>query len=140
MRVKNYYAILGVPSSASQDEIKAAYRKLVRQFHPDKNYGKESHFKLIQEAYEVLSDDKKRDHFDAQLAYETYTTDPAELAKFLRDQKNKPKRYRPPVEEPEEEEPARKFVFNSTSALIAGVVLIIALVNVFIFKNSVSSD
>lgn len=138
MGVKNYYAILGIPSSASQDEIKAAYRKLVRQFHPDKNFGKESHFKLIQEAYEVLSDQRERDHFDAQLAYETYTTDPAELAKFLRDQKNKPKKYRPPVEEPEEEA-ERKFVFNSTSALITGIVLIIAGANIFIFRNSIGT-
>ncbi len=140
MRVRDYYSVLGIPPSSSQDEIKAAYRKLVRQFHPDKNFGNEKQFKLIQEAYEVLSDNRKRDHFDAQLAYETYTNDPDELAKFLRDQKNKPKRYRPPADDEEEEEPARRFVFNSTSALIAGIVLIIAGVNVFIFKNSVGTD
>lgn len=134
MRVKNYYKVLGVPSHCSQDELKAAYRRLVRQFHPDRNYGSEAHFKLIQEAYEVLSDERKRDHFDAQLAYETYTSDPSELARFLRDQKNKPKRYKPPAEE-EEEEPQRRFVFNSTSALIAGIVLIVAVVNVVIFRN-----
>jgi len=139
MRVKNYYAILGVPSSASQDEIKAAYRKLVRQFHPDRNYGNEKHFKLIQEAYEILSDERKRDHFDAQMAYETYTSDPAELAKFLREQKNKPKRYKPPADEWVEEEPERRFVFNSITALVAGIVFIIAIANIFIFRNSFSS-
>ncbi|HXH17569.1 MAG TPA: DnaJ domain-containing protein [Chitinophagales bacterium] len=137
MRVRNYYTILGVTSSATQDEIKAAYRKLVRQFHPDKNYGNEGHFKLIQEAYEVLSDERKRDHFDAQLAYETYINDPEELTKFLREQKNKPKKYRKPA--PESGEPKRKLVFNSTSALVASLVLIIAMVNLLIFKDRMTS-
>ncbi len=139
MRVRNYYTILGVASGAAQDEIKAAYRRLVRQFHPDKNYGNEKHFKLIQEAYEVLSDEKKRDHFDAQLAYETYTKDPDELTKFLKDQKYKPKRYRAPRPE-SEEQPKRKLVFNSTSALVASIVVLVALVNVIIFRGRLASD
>src|SRR5687768_6824986 len=104
MKKRNYYKVLGIEPAANQDEIKAAYRKLVRQYHPDKNSGREEFFKQIQEAYEVLSDEKKRDAYDAKLAYETYTSDPEELAKFLRDQKNKPKKYRPPVVEEEVEE------------------------------------
>ncbi len=140
MRLKNYYSVLGVSSNASQDEIKAAYRKLVRQFHPDRNFGKEDHFKLIQEAYEVLSDEKSRDTFDAQLAYETYTSDPIELAKFLKDQKNKPKKYKPPLEDDEEQpEPAKKLVFNSTSVIIMGIVAVVVLVNVFVITNRFSS-
>lgn len=138
MAKKNYYKTLGVESSATQDEIKAAYRKLVRQYHPDKNSGREEFFKQIQEAYETLSDERTRDSYDAKLAYESYTSDPVELAKFLRDQKNKPKKYRPPVEEEEEEEVVeKKPVFNSTVALIAGIVLLIAGANVVILKDRI---
>jgi molecular chaperone DnaJ len=61
------YEALGVPKNASQDEIKKAYRKLVRQYHPDKNPGDaaaEERFKEIQHAYDVLSDDEKRKQYD----------------------------------------------------------------------------
>lgn len=63
----DYYEILGTLKSASADEIKKAYRKKALQFHPDKNPGDkkaEAHFKEISEAYEVLSDDKKRQMYD----------------------------------------------------------------------------
>ncbi|KAH9715138.1 Molecular chaperone Hsp40/DnaJ family protein [Citrus sinensis] len=62
----DYYATLGVPKSASGKEIKAAYRKLARQYHPDVNKepGATEKFKEISAAYEVLSDDKKRAMYD----------------------------------------------------------------------------
>lgn len=67
MEYKDYYKTLGVPRSASADEIKRAYRKLARQFHPDKNKesGAEERFKEINEANEVLSDSEKRKAYDA---------------------------------------------------------------------------
>ena len=63
---KDYYKTLGVDKSASDDEIKKAYRKMALRFHPDKNRdpGAEDMFKEISEAYEVLSDKDKRAAFD----------------------------------------------------------------------------
>ncbi|OGN15618.1 MAG: hypothetical protein A3B99_03670 [Candidatus Yanofskybacteria bacterium RIFCSPHIGHO2_02_FULL_44_12b] len=61
---KDYYTTLGVPRTASQDEIKRAYRKLAHEHHPDKKGGDESKFKEVNEAYQVLSDPKKRSNYD----------------------------------------------------------------------------
>lgn len=63
---KDYYKILGISRTATDDEVKKAYRKLALKYHPDKNKapGAEDRFKEVAEAYEVLSDKKKRDIFD----------------------------------------------------------------------------
>ena len=62
--MSDYYKILGVPKEASKDEIKRAYRGLAHQYHPDKNGGDEKKFKEINEAYQVLGDDRKRAQYD----------------------------------------------------------------------------
>ncbi|MDP3934661.1 MAG: DnaJ C-terminal domain-containing protein [Candidatus Giovannonibacteria bacterium] len=61
---KDYYEILGVGKSASQEEVKRAYRKLAHQHHPDKKGGDEKKFKEINEAYQILGDDEKRRRYD----------------------------------------------------------------------------
>ena len=67
MSQKDYYKILGVADTATEAEMKTAYRKLALKFHPDKNPGSktaEEKFKEISEAYYVLSDKKRRDEYD----------------------------------------------------------------------------
>lgn len=64
MAKRDYYEILGVGKSASDDEIKKAFRKLAIQYHPDKEGGDEEKFKEVNEAYEVLKDKQKRQRYD----------------------------------------------------------------------------
>lgn len=61
---KDYYQILGVAKTATEDEIKKAYRKLAHKYHPDKSGGDETKFKELNEAYQVLSDKSKRSNYD----------------------------------------------------------------------------
>lgn len=69
---QDYYRILGVDDDASQEEIRAAYRDLVRQYHPDAGLVKGTSFlfRRIQEAYEVLSNPERRQHYDERLRRE----------------------------------------------------------------------
>src|SRR4051794_52684 len=68
MEYKDYYKVLGVKRNATDKEIKSAYRKLARKYHPDVNPGDstaEARFKEINEAHAVLSDPEKRKKYDA---------------------------------------------------------------------------
>lgn len=65
----DYYAILGVTRAASAEEIKAAYKKLAREYHPDKNPDTEDKFKAVNEAYAILSDEDKRRAYNNKMSF-----------------------------------------------------------------------
>ena len=90
----DYYNILGVHKTATQDEVKKAYRKLAMKNHPDRNGGDDSKFKQINEAYEVLKDPAKRAQYDnpPQQTYNTRRTQEDIFADFFgRQQRRQPK-------------------------------------------------
>ena len=62
---KDYYTILGIERNATKDDIKKAFRKLAHKHHPDKGNTDDAKFKEISEAYNILSDDKRRAEYDS---------------------------------------------------------------------------
>ncbi len=101
MDYKDYYKILGVAKTSSEEDIKKAYRKLAKQYHPDKNPGNkaaETKFKEISEAYDVLGDPQKRKYYDKLGSnwadYQKFGGDPED---FLR------RKQRPATGQPQEE-------------------------------------
>ena len=95
---KDYYAMLGVKKTATQEEIRKAFRKAARRYHPDVNPGDkkaEEKFKEISEANDVLSDEKKRKVYD-QVGFYSDQIDPATAEAYARQQREGSNR--PPVD------------------------------------------
>src|SRR6202035_1845103 len=95
---KDYYEILGVKKAASAEDIRKAFRKLARKYHPDVNPNDkkaEEKFKEISEANDVLSDEKKRKVYD-QVGFSSDQIDPATAEAYARQQANA--RQAPPVD------------------------------------------
>ena len=65
---KNFYDVLGVSKTATQDEIKKAYRELCKKYHPDKHGGDDTKIKEINEAYATIGDEIKRKEYDVQIS------------------------------------------------------------------------
>src|ERR1700687_1033207 len=83
---KDYYGVLGVKKSASAEDIRKAFRKLARKYHPDVNPGDkaaEEKFKALSEGYVLLSDPKKRKIYD-QVAFYSDSIDPATAEAYAR--------------------------------------------------------
>ncbi len=94
---KDYYATLGVKKTATQDDIRKAFRKAARKYHPDVNPGDkkaEEKFKEISEANDILSDEKKRKVYD-QVGFYSDQIDPAQAEAYARQQREG---SRPPVD------------------------------------------
>src|SRR5271156_6608463 len=95
---KDYYGLLGVKKTATSDDIRKAFRKLARKYHPDVNPGDkkaEEKFKEISEANDVLSDEKKRKVYD-QVGFYSDQIDPAQAEAYARQQASA--RNAPPVD------------------------------------------
>ena len=89
---KDYYATLGVKKTATAEEIRKAFRKAARRYHPDVNPGDkkaEEKFKEISEANDVLSDEKKRKVYD-QVGFYSDQIDPAQAEAYARQQNARP--------------------------------------------------
>lgn len=108
--MQTYYSILGVPITASAEDIKKAFKSLAKAHHPDKNPGSAYHdekFKQINEAYQVLSDPSKKSKYDAYILYghNTTTTNQQRANPTPNYQQSA---YRRPKRDPKKEEEERK--------------------------------
>ncbi|MFN6944420.1 MAG: DnaJ domain-containing protein [Cytophagaceae bacterium] len=137
----NFYQILGVSQTASQAEIKSAYKKLAVKYHPDKNLGNkfaEEHFKKVNEAYQVLSDSVKKNIYDAKLIYGTQRSS-SNTSGVNSNTRPKARKKRPTAYSTKKNNPVvkKKYVFFS----LAFFSIIIGLTVLFYnYMNKYSSD
>lgn len=120
MTFKNYYITLGVKNTASLEEIKLAFRRLAKKYHPDKNHenkSAEESFKEVQEAYAVLSNYEKRKKYDLKFSYashyeqvrkKTYTPYTGNAYHYAQQQSQYEQRYQPEQREEPRKKPVKE--------------------------------
>ncbi|MCU0415945.1 MAG: DnaJ domain-containing protein [Cytophagaceae bacterium] len=131
--MQNHYAILGIPTSASLDEIKKAYKNLAKKYHPDVHKGdknKEDYFKKINEAYQTLSDPIKKQRYDAYYLNPIPPSNPAPKKQY------KPKT--PSSKEKQEEAKLLKKYYTYT--FIIALLVIILGTYFYYFMNDLSAQ
>ncbi len=120
--MKNYYTILGIRSTSNVAEIKAAYKKLAKAYHPDKNPGNpeaEEKFKLINEAYQTLTDYNKRSRYDAQFQ----TPSPQHRKNYSRERRSNSRSYSQPSQEEQYYKIDKTYFRNQGLTLLVFVVI-----------------
>ncbi len=129
------YDILGIPSSSSFEEIKAAYKKLAKQHHPDKNAGSNWHeeqFKKINQSYQVLSDPVKRKQYDDRLEYEAFQKQKKTYVNpTIPKQKTENRNPRPSTKRPVKKKNSFDY---ETYLIIAGIFLFIGVGGYFLYN------
>jgi hypothetical protein len=140
MSYKDYYTILGLGTNASQQDIKTAYRKLSKKFHPDHNPGDsyfEARFREIQEAYEVLGDDYKRQAYDFNYKYKSFS----QMEKDIRERETELEKQRKSFKKWERELKQREGEIDlktDRKIMIYAVVAIAVLALIIFFATRVS--
>lgn len=130
--IENYYDVLGVPLSASTEEIKRAYHLLAHQYHPDKNNGNEKRFKKINEAYRILSGNITKKEYDEGLKNKSNSNDSYEYSK----EKNEAKKETKSNPKTEVEKEKNKYV----NTILAIVIVIIGIIIVSSWAKNSSND
>jgi hypothetical protein len=127
MALKNFYAILGVGSNATREEIKLAYRRLAKRFHPDRNPGNkeiEERFKEISEAYNTLSDEHSRSKYDLKFLY---TTNAQTERRYSTGTSHDRPRFRVKKERPDTaaEKRATRLIFGTVLVFVVTIIVMI---------------
>lgn len=147
MAFKNYYITLGIKNTASLEEIKSAFRKLAKKYHPDKNHenpDSEILFKEIQEAYEVLSNYQKRRKYDQKFAYantyeqirnKTYAPYTGNAYQYAQQQAQYERRYQQSAQASKEPVTEKKSGTDPYLFIISLIVAVLLLLFIILISN-----
>jgi curved DNA-binding protein CbpA len=129
MAIRNFYAILGVSTTASAEEIKLAYRRLAKRFHPDRNPGNkeiEEKFKEISEAYNTLSDEASKSKYDLKFFY---TTNSQTERSYSNGQRHDRPRFKVKKDRPDTaaEKRTTRLIFGTVIAFVVIIILMITI-------------
>lgn len=144
MQNKNWYIILGVTKTANSKEIKSAYRRLAKQFHPDKNQddtSAEERFKEVQHAYMILSNPEKRKKFDLGASGNTSYTKKKQYSRYTgnayqyaQQQARRQQQQQAQEQEEEEYDTSDRYKTELNQILISFIIALIFLYFIVSFK------